>query len=108
MPIDINNISSNTTQAKSAAEQKHVKIVHSDSTSNSGKSGSASASLSPDSVSLTSASVRIKALEEQISRLPIVDTQKVEEIKNSINNGKFDFNSERIAEKLISFEKELL
>ncbi|MDX2502924.1 MAG: flagellar biosynthesis anti-sigma factor FlgM [Gammaproteobacteria bacterium] len=106
MPIDISTINNNTTQTKRAGEHKHVNIVRSNSTdhSNSGPG----TSLSQDSVSLTDTAMRLRALEEQIARLPIIDTQKVEQIKNSINDGKFEFNSERVAEKIINFERDLL
>ena len=105
MPIDINNISNNSTQTKRADEQKHVKIIHSDSTDNA--KHSAQNSTAQDSVNLTDSAMRFKALEEKINRLPIIDTQKVEQIKNSIIDGTFEFNSERIAEKMLKFEQEL-
>jgi len=105
MPIDINNINNNTAQTKRTAEHKHVKIIHSDSTGSAQQSSQTSAV--QDSVNLTDSAMRIKALEETINRLPIIDTQKVEQIKNSITDGTFEFNSERIAEKMLNFEKEL-
>ncbi len=110
MPIDINNISNNAAQTKRAGEQKHVRIVHNDSPDKEGSrsSGAETASLSEDSVRLTGAAMRIKSLEEQIARLPIVDTQKVEQVKSLINDGKYELNSARIADKMISFERNLL
>lgn len=105
MPIDINNISNNTTQTKRTNEQKHVKIIHSDSTD--GAKHSTQNSAAQDSVNLTDSAMRLQALEEKINRLPIIDTHKVEQIKNSISDGTFEFNSQRIAEKMLKFEKEL-
>lgn len=105
MPIDINNISNNSTQTKRASDNKHVKVVSDDSSNFAPRSDKSSAA--QDSVSLTGSAVRIQALEELVARLPIVDTQKVEEIRNSISNGNFEFNSDRIAEKMIQLEKEL-
>lgn len=101
MPIDINNINNNIIQTKKPGD-KYVKLVNSDS----GNISDSKSSL--DSVSLTDMSQRIKAMEDQIARLPIIDTQKVEHIRTSINNGTYEFNSERIAEKMIKFEKDLL
>ena len=106
MPIDINNIN-NSTQTKRTVEQKHVKVV-SKGSDNSAAAGSDNRAVVQDSVNLTGSATRIKALEEQVARLPIVDTQKVEEIRNAINNGTFEFNSDRIAEKMIQFENDLL
>ncbi len=105
MPINISNINNNAAQTSRANEQKQVKAVSSDSSSPAEQS--AKATLKQDSVNLTSSVQRIKALEEQISRLPIIDTQKVEQVRHSLSDGSFEFNSERIAEKLISYEKEL-
>ena len=103
MPIDINTINSQS-QTKRASD-KPIKVVKDDSSS-SAATGSEK-TVAQDSVSLTGSAQRIQALEEQVARLPIVDTQKVEEIRTSINSGTYEFNSERIAEKMIQLEKEL-
>lgn len=105
MPIDINNISNNTTLTKRTDEQKHVKIIHSDKADDTKLS--TKDSVAQDSINFTDSARQLKALEEKINRLPIIDTQKVEQIKNSISDGTFDFNSERVAEKLLNFEQEL-
>ena len=101
MPIDINNINNTTTQTRKLND-KYVKLVNSESgnVADSNKT-------TGDSVSLTGMSQRIKAMEEQVARLPIIDTQKVEQVRTAINNGSYEFNSERIAEKMIKFEREL-
>lgn len=105
MPININNLSNNTSQTGRTSEQKSAKMTPAGTEGKTGPSDKVT--LKQDSVSLTDHSVRIKTLEDQIARLPIIDTQKVEQIRNSLSNGTFEFNSERIAEKLISYEKEL-
>ncbi|WP_198264045.1 flagellar biosynthesis anti-sigma factor FlgM [sulfur-oxidizing endosymbiont of Gigantopelta aegis] len=113
MPINISNISNNTTPTSRANEQISTKS----SSKSSAKSVQApdiksnqtsNARLAQDSVNLTDSTQRIKSLEAQIAQLPIIDTQKVETIKNSLSNGSFEFNSARIAEKLINFEKDFL
>ena len=109
MPINISNIpthaNNSASQTNRANEQKHVNISH----GSEGKADQSSkATLEQDSVNLTDSAMRIKSLEAQVARLPIVDTQKVEQIKNSLSNGTFEFNSDRIAEKLINFEKDFL
>ena len=101
MPIDINSINNNTTQTKKL-NNSYVKLVDSESGNVADSSQAAK-----DSVSLTGMSQRVKAMEEQIARLPIIDTQKVEQVRTAINNGTYEFNSERIAEKMIKFEREL-
>jgi negative regulator of flagellin synthesis FlgM len=59
---------------------------------------------SSDRVSVTSEASRLQEIEEQLMAVPEVNSAKVAEIKASIANGTFDFNPQRIAEKLIAFE----
>ena len=106
MPIDINNINNNTTQTKKLNDS-YVKLVGNESGNVSNSVSNNVGKTAQDSVSLTDMSQRIKAMEEQLARLPIIDTQKVEQVKIAINNGSYQFNSDRIAEKLIKFERDL-
>jgi negative regulator of flagellin synthesis FlgM len=57
-----------------------------------------------DRVSVTSEATRLQEIEEQLMAVPEVNSQKVAEIKAAIAAGTFDFNPQRIAEKLIAFE----
>jgi len=59
---------------------------------------------SADRVSVTSEAARLQEIEEQLMAVPEVNSQKVAEIKAMIASGTFDFNPQRIAEKLIAFE----
>jgi negative regulator of flagellin synthesis FlgM len=59
---------------------------------------------SADRVSVTSEATRLQEIEEQLMAVPEVNSQKVAEIKAAIAAGTFDFNPQRIAEKLIAFE----
>ena len=59
---------------------------------------------SADRVSVTSEAARLQEIEEQLMAVPEVNSAKVAEIKAQIANGTFDFNPQRIAEKLIAFE----
>ena len=107
MPINTvitkNNAADSLLQTKKTDKTKHTNDnTTKDTTDTSGK-----ASLSPDSVNLTDSALQLKALEAQIARLPIIDTQKIEQVQNSIDDGTFEFNAERIAEKFINIEREL-
>ena len=70
----------------------------------SGENSEASSVASADRVSVTSEAARLQEIEEQLMAVPEVNSQKVAEIKAMIANGTFDFNPQRIAEKLIAFE----
>lgn len=60
---------------------------------------------SADRVSVTSEAARLQEIEEQLLAVPEVNSQKVAEIKAQIAAGTFEINPQRIAEKLISFER---
>ena len=105
MPININQVTSSTTHSKRSGDQGNITNINASSKKSTQQSGSAA--LSPDLINLTDSASRIKALEEQVARLPIVDTKRIEQIKNSINNGTYEIKAEQIAEKMIRLEKEL-
>lgn len=62
---------------------------------------------SSDKVTFTNTALRLQELEKLVASQPVVDTQRVNEIRNSIENGSFSINPERIADKLISLETAL-
>jgi negative regulator of flagellin synthesis FlgM len=57
-----------------------------------------------DTVTLTDTAAQLHKLEVAISNLPIVDTTRVEDVKQAISNGQFQIHPQRVAEKLLSFE----
>lgn len=75
------------------------------------QAGKESAAASPsrsgssnDKLSLTSTAVQLKALEDQIAELPVVDTQRVQEVQRSLATGSFQIDPAQVADKLLSFE----
>ena len=63
------------------------------------KSGS-----SDDKLSLTSAAIQLRALEDQIAELPVVDTKRVQEVQRSLATGSFQIDPARVADKMLQFE----
>ena len=57
-----------------------------------------------DKVSLTNEAAQLKALESQISSLPVVDTDRVNEVQRVIATGEFTVDPGRVAEKMLQFE----
>jgi negative regulator of flagellin synthesis FlgM len=57
-----------------------------------------------DSVKLTDTVNIMRKMEAKLSTVSEVDEQRVDSIKQSITNGSFEINPDRIAEKLIGFE----
>ncbi|HQZ03252.1 MAG TPA: flagellar biosynthesis anti-sigma factor FlgM [Thauera sp.] len=77
------------------------------SSANTPSTNSISAS-SGDKVQLSSLSASLQKAEAAIAEAPVVDTQRVEEIKAAIANGEFKIDADRIAEGLISSVREML
>ncbi len=55
-------------------------------------------------MSLTDTAAKLRELEVKIANQPIVDTQKVENIKKAIADGTYRINVSRTAEKMVEFE----
>ena len=61
----------------------------------------------PDTVTLTDTAAKLHKLEAIIQAAPIVDTARVEDVRQAIRSGHFQINPQRVAEKLANFEKAL-
>jgi len=104
MAIEINNVPTNSTQVTELGGQSRAstqapaeKAVE----KSSGQTGSA------DQVSLTPTAQQLRGLEQQIADQPVVDTQKVNAVKDALANGSFEINPDRIAAKMMDLEKAL-
>ncbi|MBI5042215.1 MAG: flagellar biosynthesis anti-sigma factor FlgM [Gammaproteobacteria bacterium] len=60
-----------------------------------------------DQVSLTPAAQQLRSLEQQIAEQPVVDTQKVNAVKELQASGRFEIDPNRIADKMMSLERAL-
>lgn len=57
-----------------------------------------------DTLSITNTAVQLKALEDQISELPVVDTKRVQEVQRSLATGSFQIDPASVADKMLQFE----
>jgi len=78
-----------------------------DIASNSSQQQETGASSTQDTVSLTQRAGQLQQLENTLAELPVVDTQRVESIRQSIATGSFEIDSGRVADKLLNFEQSL-
>ena len=60
-----------------------------------------------DQVAISGHAQRIQALEAQIKQIPEVDSARVEEIKNSIAEGRYEVDAESTAQKMLALEQSL-
>ncbi len=103
MPIEINNQTNSprlNTRESSSSQRTPAESA--------GKAQTAEAtSINSDSVRLTGTAAMIQEIQSRIANLPVVDSGRVEAIKEALNNGTYQINPDSVAEKLMNFEAEL-
>lgn len=68
------------------------------------ESGQSSAA---DTVSLTETASQLQQLESELASLPVVDADRVEAARQSIQAGSFEVDANRVADRLTSLESDL-
>ena len=94
-----NGIGSKTQNISEQQQSRNVEKGNSSAQSNSTTNNNP-----VDTVSLTGTASQLRALEQQIAALPVVDVQRVESIKQNISNGSYEINPPRVADKMIQME----
>ncbi|MFQ5643463.1 MAG: flagellar biosynthesis anti-sigma factor FlgM [Thiogranum sp.] len=104
MEIENNRIASLVTPSsgQGAPVENQGKGNTNSSSAESGTTGGSS-----DQVSLTGEARQLQELETRLASEPVVDSQRVETIRNAVENGTFTVNPDRIAEKMIGLEEAL-
>ena len=70
-------------------------------------SSPAPASQAGDHVTLTDSARAMQKIEEAVARAPVVNSDKVAAIKQSISAGTYQINAASVADKMIKFERGL-
>lgn len=101
MAIEINNItptkahrSTDDTKLNQSSEQPLAEQ----------ETGKSSAT---DTVSLSDNAVQLGKIEHAVAATPVVDTQRVEQLRQAISNGSYEVNAAKIADRLMQFENSL-
>lgn len=68
----------------------------------------ASASTAADPVRITDQAKQLAALEHAIKAMPAIDEARVAEVRKALDEGRYQVNPERIADKLMRSERDLL
>lgn len=101
MAIEINNITTNPSQVSEAgAQARPAPQPAADKADRP-----APQAQSADHVSLTPTAQQLRGLEQQIAEQPVVDTQKVNAVKEALASGSFEIDPTRVAGKMMSLEK---
>jgi negative regulator of flagellin synthesis FlgM len=98
MSIEINGLSSAQTSCASDAAQV------SSERSSSSDNPSAVAAAANDTVKLTDAAKQLSELENAVKEASSVDTQRVEALRQSIDDGAYEVNPGQVARKLLQYE----
>ena len=80
------------------------KVVRSDDAA-AGHVGTTNAS---DPVRITDQAKQLAALEKTTKGMPAIDEARVAEVRRAIDEGRYEVNAERIADKLLRAERDLL
>ncbi|HEB56572.1 MAG TPA: flagellar biosynthesis anti-sigma factor FlgM [Gammaproteobacteria bacterium] len=98
MSIDINGISS--PKVPSTGDDSQLKQSAEKQTGSAENTRSSTA----DTVSLSDNAVQLGKLDNSSIPAPVVDTQRVQQIKQAIENGTYEVDPKKIADKLMQFE----
>jgi len=98
MSIEINGIP--PSKVSSSADDPQVKqtVEQTSTDQESGKSSTA------DTVSLSDNAVQLGKLDNTAVSTPVVDTQRVEQVRQAIKDGSYEVDPAKIADKLMQFE----
>ena len=67
-----------------------------------------SSAATADTVSITHSALLVSKLEELVQRSPAVDRERVVAIKDAIASGSYEIDDQRIADRLLKFERDVL
>jgi len=66
-----------------------------------------SATAASDTVNITRSGLLMGKLEEVVQRTPVVDAERVAAIKGEIEAGTYEVDDQRVADKMLKFERDL-
>ncbi|MEO0435494.1 MAG: flagellar biosynthesis anti-sigma factor FlgM [Pseudomonadota bacterium] len=103
-PIDTNTNLRTSRSDTDSATRRSAQAASSGSASATADSGSTE---SAESISLTQAAADLLALENQLRALPTIDQARVAEIRQSIEDGSYSVDPQRIVDNLLESERDL-
>ena len=102
MAIEITGLPSSGSLNKS--ENSNVLVARTEPTAAQQATGSPQTA---ETVTLSDFAQQLRSLESILGALPVVDTQRVEQVKQALLDGSYDFSSERVAARFFQFETQL-
>lgn len=102
MAIEITGLPTSSVQTKPASS--NVLVARTEPTPAQQATGSLN---SAETVTLSDFAQQLRHLENSLGTVPVLDTQRVEHVKQALVNGSYDFNSDRVAAKFLYLETQL-
>lgn len=68
----------------------------------------AGGSTSSDSVTLTDSAMRLQRLAQAVADAPVADSNRISSVKDALAKGEYRVNAERVADKILQAERELI
>ena len=99
MANDINSINSAKTQQSNNRSATRIKNEAAD-----GGTGESRQQSETDTVSLTSTASKMRDIERSLKAESPVNAQRVQAMRQAIDNGEYRVDSDRVADKMIDFE----
>lgn len=97
-------ISNNGRTALEALETAKSQASQQTTTARSGGNTAKTPNATGDEVRLSSQASQLQALESEIANLPVVDTQRVQDVQRTLATGSFEVQPARVADKMLQFE----
>ncbi|NOY62831.1 MAG: flagellar biosynthesis anti-sigma factor FlgM [Gammaproteobacteria bacterium] len=101
MPIEMTGPLSAQQNRNSTEEAKAVSVGRTQPTAAQQDNGRPS---SADTVTVTDIANQLSALDKKLQNVPVVDVQRIEQIRNAIDSGSYKIDPEQTADKLVEFE----
>jgi len=99
MPIEI--VGRTTTSLADTNGNSNVRGTNSQNSSAASNDANAA---SGDKVSLTGSAAWLYQIQASLDQIPVVDSARVDNIRNAVNNGTYEVNSDRVADKILQME----
>lgn len=104
--MSINVKSTTTNKRTQATSSKPSGAAKSSKGSNASKSSNSNTA-NEDSIQLTDTAAKLQQIEQSLSDIPIVDNARVDAISQSIDDGQYQINDHKIADRIIQTETDI-
>ncbi|MBT4836207.1 MAG: flagellar biosynthesis anti-sigma factor FlgM [Methylococcales bacterium] len=101
MTIDLSSINSGAVQNSLLDRTVPVTAGPTEQTAEQAETGTSTVK---DTVSFSNAAERLQSVNQTVAKLPVVDVNRVEQIRNELANGTYKLDAESVADKIIAFE----